>query len=272
MGRITNWFRQMFSWIMGSAEDVIPESAKLDSEAGKLLSSLEKQKDATTSHMALVSEAREKLEEEVAENEALKGQAKRFRSDANEDMLYRVMEMKLKSDDRIKELSKTYESLRASSRQAITSYKAREKEVMEKIDKLELLKEQSRINKIRGDVQRIQQQIDFSGSSQGFDRLAEKVRRKSAQLDASGLLSDGEDKAAEMEIKEAMKNQRLVDAVRQLESEMERETLKSEDTVEGEYLEMENETVKSARQLLSEPAFGEITPQPAEKKDKEPAE
>ncbi len=253
MRSIANWFIRMFNWIMGNYEDENSEAARLDSQAQRMRELLEKQRSATTSQLVLVNEARENLEEELANNERLKEQAISLKNEGSQELLFGVMEKKIWSDDRLKELQAIFESLQEASQQAVSIYQAQAKEVEKKIENLELLKEQARVNKIREEALKTKKEFELSSHGENFDRISDEIKTKSAQLNAMNQLDGLEADIKENRVDEAVNDLRIRDAIEQLESKETSNEQRNLDVLKEKFDGINDEPAERVRKLLSEP-------------------
>ncbi|MEW6443149.1 MAG: PspA/IM30 family protein [bacterium] len=244
-------FRRLGAWLTGSVDEVIPDSAKLEVEAQRMVSQLQVQRDAVTMAMAQALNGKEKLQQRVEAMARGDGMAKDYIRQGREDLAARVIENQEAMKQEIEMLTSQYEQLQAAAESAVLQYRENERRVKEALRKLDNLKLQSRLNEIRESVQKSLSSFDLNAPLKSFERIEEKIELKTTQLQADSMLAagglEGMKKDAEIAATERSRviEKRILELKRQMEE--------SGGVVQSEAAD---ETMDRARKALSAPAFG----------------
>jgi phage shock protein A len=236
MNKVRTWWRRFTETELTLREVV-----------GQMRQGLDLQAEATSFTMARAEEKRRELRTELENHEALSRQAKDFLRDGDEQLAERTVMLRVQSEERIKRLQAEYAELQATAEHKVRSFKDREGLVKGREAVVPELEREQQLNALEEQIQRQTSKYLENGTDQQFDRAEREIRIRGQQLRAKELLSSDPNAQMDQEIRKAVGQRKIDDAMVALRAEL----ASSGEVIEGEVVDV----TASARRLLEAPRY-----------------
>lgn len=242
--------RTMFQrarWYVMGQEPPTPREALRDMFRG-----LEVQAEATSFAMARADDLYERLEAEIANNEALQREGEAFMREKNQVAAQRCMTRRLQSDEKIVRLKKQYEETQRQAETSVVQFRKNEHELNARAETLPEVEEREQIVVMGERIQKKLASFSMENPQRAFDQADRELRIRERQLTNRQLLAADPNAELDLQIRQAVGERKVAEAMEQLRQKVAAEG----DVVEGEVVQQKQlNQVSEAQKLLEAPRY-----------------
>lgn len=234
-------------WYITGKEPPTPREALQDMYRG-----VEVQAEATSFAMARADDLYERLEAEIANNEALQREAENFMRERNQMAAQRCVTLRVQSDEKIARLRAEYEQTQQRAEQSVVQFRKNENELKIRAEALPEVEERRQIVVMGERIQKRLASFSMDNPQRAFDQAARELRIRERQLTNRQLLADDPNAELDLKIRQAVGDRKVAEAMEELQKKVAAEG----DIIEGEVVRpKELNQATEARKLLEAPRY-----------------
>jgi phage shock protein A len=225
---------------------------------GQMREGLELQADATAFAMVRADEKYDELQSELENYESLKREAESLMREGKEVLAQRAVTLQVQSQDKIERLQKEYQNLQSQAEQKVQSFKDRESTVRDRESQVPELIIEQRMAEMEERIQRSASKYLPGGTDARFNQAERELRIRNRQLANKQLLGSDPNAALDREIKSAVGQRKIDQAMAELRARI---TAGTGEVVDGEIINPAEE----AKKLLQAPRYGGLVQHKSER-------
>ena len=208
--------------------------------------------DATSFAMARADELYERLEAEIANNEALCREAENFMREKDEMAAQRCTTLRIQSDQKIEKLKAEYAQAQQTAEQKVTQFQQNQREVESRQEVLPEIEERQHIIAMEEGIQKKLASFSMENPQRAFDQIDRELHIRERQLANRQLLASDPNAELDHRIRQAVGERKIQTAMDELRKKIAAES----DVVEGEVVRTnEIDRVAEARNILEAPRY-----------------
>src|SRR3989344_4237265 len=228
-------------------EPPTPREARKDMYKG-----LEVQGEATSFTMARADDLYERLEAEIANNEALQREAEAFVRDGDLQAAERCVTLRVQSDEKIVQLKKKYEETQRQAEADVAQFRKNDHELKARAEALPEMEERQHIVAMGERIQKKLEGFSMDSPKRAFDQAAHELRIRERQVTNRQLLASDPNAELDLRIRQAVGERKIAEAMQQLRQKVAAEG----DAIEGEVVKAPQlDQAVEAKKLLEAPRY-----------------